>query len=417
MPKVSNKKKSKKKARRHDPLEKQIKDSTDSQAGTLRAPKPKRDTHEPKKANEEFIPERLSRKLLQEAQLQQQEEKIQTRKDKIAATAELDSDDDEDEDALLAAEIEEVEEIEINEEDEMDLSLFMPAATSTRRTLADIIMDKIREKEEAKNVQVQEEAVDHGLDPKVVQAYTEVGSYLASFTSGKVPKPFKIIPSLKNWEHVLYLTNPEKWTPVAMYYATKMFASNLNPKMAQRFYNLVLYPRVRDDITHNKRLNYHLYAALKKAIYKPSAFFRGFILPLCQEECTAREALIISSVLAKCSIPAVHSAVCLLKLAQMEYSGPVVLFMTILLDKKYSLPHRVIDQLAEYFGQFESDERRLPVCWHKALLTFVQRYKGQFTTKQKTQLKAVIRKQVHNSITPEIRRELNSQVQASPMTM
>lgn len=357
---------------------------------------------------EQFLPEKLSRKLLQEAQAQQQEENIETRKAKITNNAEPESDDEEDD--LIDADIQEYEDIEINEDDERELELFMPAATSKMRTLADIIMDAIKAKEQQKETAKQEEAVESGLDPKVVEVYTQVGDYLAHYTSGKIPKPFKIIPSLKNWEHVLYLTNPEKWTANAMYYATKMFASNLNPKMAQRFYNLVLYPRVRDDIQVHKRLNYHLYASLKKAIYKPSAFFRGFVLPLAQEECTAREALILSSVLQKVTIPAVHSAVALLKMAQMEYSGPVVLFMKTLLNKKYSLPHRVIDQLVEYFHNFEKDERRLPVCWHQALLTFVQRYKAQFTTKQKAALKAVLRKQVHASLTPEIRRELNSNV-------
>lgn len=411
MPKVQ--KKSKKKSRRHDPLEKQIMDSMVEKQGKLR--KPKADKEEKKQEDDnEFLPERLSRKLLQTAQTQQQEEKISVRKAKIEATKEEDSD-DEDDNYLQEAELEEVEEIEIDEDDERELSLFMPQATSKMRTLADIIMDKIKEKEEAQAATTQEEAVDHGLDPKVVQVYTEIGSYLAQFSSGKIPKPFKIIPSLKNWEHVLYITNPEKWSPNAMYYATKMFAANLNAKMAQRFYNLVLYPRVRDDIAANKRLNYHLYAALKKAIFKPSAFFRGIILPLAQEECTAREAIIISSVLQKVSIPAAHSAVALLKLSQMEYSGPVVLFINTLLDKKYSLPHRVIEQLVIYFGNYEADERRLPVCWHQALLTFVQRYKMQFTTAQRTQLKAVLRKQVHNSITPEIRRELNSQANAGTM--
>ena len=63
--------------------------------------------------------------------------------------------------------------------------------------------------------------------------------------------------------------------------ATKIFASNLNPKNAQRFYNLILMPAVRDDIRSNRRLNYHLYRSLKKALYKPAAFFKGILLPLC----------------------------------------------------------------------------------------------------------------------------------------
>ena len=31
-----------------------------------------------------------------------------------------------------------------------------------------------------------------------------------------------------------------------------------------------------------RKLNYHLYQALKKAMYKPAAFFKGILLPLCE---------------------------------------------------------------------------------------------------------------------------------------
>ena len=33
---------------------------------------------------------------------------------------------------------------------------------------------------------------------------------------------------------VLYITEPEGWTAAAVYQATRIFASNLNAKMAQR---------------------------------------------------------------------------------------------------------------------------------------------------------------------------------------
>ena len=37
------------------------------------------------------------------------------------------------------------------------------------------------------------------------------------FRSGKVPKAFKVIANFKNWEQLLYLTNPEKWSAAAMF--------------------------------------------------------------------------------------------------------------------------------------------------------------------------------------------------------
>lgn len=55
--------------------------------------------------------------------------------------------------------------------------------------------------------------------------------------------------------------------------------------MAQRFYNLVLLPRVRDDLAEYKRLNFHLYQSLRKSLFKPGAFMKGILLPLL-EVCT-----------------------------------------------------------------------------------------------------------------------------------
>jgi essential nuclear protein 1 len=123
-----------------------------------------------------------------------------------------------------------------------------------------------------------------------------VGKLLHRYRAGKLPKAFKIIPSLSNWEDVLYLTEPEKWSPNAMYQATRVFASNLNARMAQRFYSLVLLPRAREDINENKRLHFAIYQAIKKAVYKPSAFYKGILLPLCQVRCYWYLQLFLSSI-------------------------------------------------------------------------------------------------------------------------
>ncbi len=278
-----------------------------------------------------------------------------------------------------------------------------------RRTLADIILDKINEKEMRDNdVGGGEEEEEMGMElpPKVVEVYSDIGKILSRYTSGKLPKAFKVLPSLSNWEEVLYLTRPDKWTPQAMFSATRLFASNLNPKMAQRFYNLVLLDSVRADIFHNHKLNYHYYMALKKAVYKPAAFFKGILLPLCKENCTLREAAIVASVLQRVSIPREHSAVAIHKLAQMEYSGAASIFLKTLLNKKYSLPAPVIGTMVKHFASFINDKRVLPVLWHQCLLVFVQRYKNEVKDEARDSLRIVMKQHYHPKITPEIRREL-----------
>jgi len=104
----------------------------------------------------------------------------------------------------------------------------------------------------------------------------------------------------------------------------------------------------------NKTLNIHYYNAIKKAIFKPSAFFKGIILPLAQD-CTAKEAAIIGSILKKCSIPVAHSSACLMKLIELcgkEIKMGCLFFMKIILLKKYALPTQVKVGLINFFMKF-----------------------------------------------------------------
>jgi essential nuclear protein 1 len=164
---------------------------------------------------------------------------------------------------------------------------------------------------------------------------------------------------------------------------------------------------VRQDINTHKKLNSHHYEALKKAIYKPAAFFKGIVLALCEEpDTTLKEATIVASVVGKMSIPVLHSAATLLKLSQEGYSGPRSIFIKTLLDKKYALPQRAVDSMVEYFGRFHDSQDRLPVLWHQSFLIFAQRYKNDLTAEQRTKLMSLLVDQHHDQISAEIAREL-----------
>jgi essential nuclear protein 1 len=79
---------------------------------------------------------------------------------------------------------------------------------------------------------------------------------------------------------MLALTHPENWSPHACLAATRIFISNMKPPQAQLFTEVVLLDAIREDIAQNKKLNVHYYDALKRALYKPSAFFKGLVFPL-----------------------------------------------------------------------------------------------------------------------------------------
>jgi len=103
-----------------------------------------------------------------------------------------------------------------------------------------------------------------------------------------------------------------------------------------------------------------------------------------------------------------HSAAAILKIAEADYNGANSIFLRTLLDKKYALPYRVVDAVVFHFVRFTRDERELPVLWHQALLTFIQRYKADISSEQKEALYELLRHHSHSSITAEVRRELAS---------
>ena len=62
--------------------------------------------------------------------------------------------------------------------------------------------------------------------------------------------------------------------------------------------------------------------ALKKATYKAAAFYKGLLLPLCASgTCNLREAVIFTSVIRRTSIPVLHSAAAMLRIAGKQQAG------------------------------------------------------------------------------------------------
>lgn len=412
--------------RKHNPLGEQIAEdetrhlvSRDKAADKRKWAEKAKTGSEDDEPEQTFLPKNLSRKILNVARDQLREDARSNAKADTPMVSAKDDDDDEeeeedDEDEAAYAGRDHFAELSVSDQDQDALARFMSSEPTKRRTLADIIMEKLHEKQQGDaaaaattDAQAAEEAASQELSPQVLAVYTDVGKLLHRYRAGKLPKAFKIIPSLRNWEEVLYVTDPDRWSNQAMSAATRIFASNLNPKMAQRFYALVLMPKVREDIFDNKVLNYHLYMSIKKSMYKPAAFFKGILLPLCEGgDCTLREATIIGSVVAKVSIPMVHAAAAMLKIASMSYTGANSLFLRVLMDKKFSLPQRVLDALVAHFVKFTDDEGPMPVLWHQSLLTFSQRYKNTLSPVQRNAIKRLLRVHHHHQITPEIRREL-----------
>jgi essential nuclear protein 1 len=181
------------------------------------------------------LPPELARKVISQAQQQQDEIEGSSRSMKpkrgrqasspaasAKPTRELDSDGDsdggddvdddgDDDEAELAGAgeyFEDVEEVELGDDEERALDIFMGGGAAPR-TLADIIMEKISARNQqltgdgaAPEAQSDAEAPMPELPPKVIEVYEGVGKLLKTYRSGKLPKAFKIVPRLSNWEEV-----------------------------------------------------------------------------------------------------------------------------------------------------------------------------------------------------------------------
>jgi essential nuclear protein 1 len=287
-----------------------------------------------------------------------------------------------------------------------------------------------------------------------------VGQLLHSYRAGPLPKPFKIIPSLPAWARILALTAPEQWSPQAAHAATRIFISNMKPPQARVYLEGVILGLVRADLDQpstrkdTRKLSPHLYEALKRALYKPAAFFKGIVFPLLDVSCLvlfsfcyawtiwsqpcvalgrvhaqggrhrrvgacqsqgstfallgrahpARRHGLLWCALSPHFLPLITVIVPTLPCT----TGPTSLFIRVLLDKKHALPYKVLDALVFHFIRLANTHApgTLPILWHQSLLVLCQRYAAHLAPEQKDALRDVVRKHAHAQISPEIRREL-----------
>ena len=126
--------------------------------------------------------------------------------------------------------------VHVSAADEAALAAFArPEGSVPARTLADVILDRIKERQEAGEAgeggEDDDAAAASDIDARLADVYRGVGRVLSRYTAGALPKAFKVVPSLRDWEGVLALTEPDLWSPHATFQATRLFVSSLNSKM------------------------------------------------------------------------------------------------------------------------------------------------------------------------------------------
>ncbi|CAA7047098.1 unnamed protein product [Microthlaspi erraticum] len=249
-----------------------------------------------------------------------------------------------------------------NEEDKLLVdAFFQKDGASLAKRLSNAITSSIKDLEDKDDVSTGSACISEA------DYYQKLGKFMSMYTHGKMPKALNHVTKLDNWADLLKLTQPENWSPTAMYKATIMFASSTK---AGRFFELFLLPR--------------------------------------SGTCTNAEARIIGSIIQKFSIPEVFSSAALVCLAEMKFLRPTSYFIKVILEKKYALALSAIDAVAAHFLRFHKETKVMDVIWHQTLLAFVQRYKHELRKEDKKSLTSLLDKQNHDLITPEIVRELEN---------
>ncbi|KRX23267.1 Sodium-dependent acetylcholine transporter, partial [Trichinella nelsoni] len=196
-------------------------------------------------AEESILDENLSAKILKIAKVQCKDEGelvsksaadgvpstycIQQNKKRIKLKGNLEESEDSGDEEQKFVEDKEGEEMQVDQSCMEAFERFFPSKANDRSELASLIKREVDEKisDIASQCSEGSSLVVRDMDDRLVDMYRKVGKVLSIYRSGSIPKAFKIIPRLPNWEQVLYLTEPDRWTAAAMYQATRLFSSNM----------------------------------------------------------------------------------------------------------------------------------------------------------------------------------------------
>ncbi|KAI8975180.1 Bystin-domain-containing protein [Mycotypha africana] len=281
-----------------------------------------------------------------------------------------------------------------------DLLLHRPSSYQNKFMMP-TLEDYISSKNEAENPSAASPSLSTSK-PSVIRVYTDIGELFAKQELSsilKIQKAIKIIPSLSNWEEILLLTKPTKWSPRATFDVSKVFLNNVKAKQLKSYFQYVLLYLVRAHLHQNERLNYYLEKAISISIKSaPGLFIKGFLNPLIESNsCTLKEATTIGCIIHKTRIPSSHICTALLSLTEQQPTAPLPIHALIFafLLKKPTLDYRAINALVvRYFScqKFSSFTTTttvptvLPMTWYHSLYIFVKNYNVDMIPSHKKKL-------------------------------
>jgi essential nuclear protein 1 len=246
----------------------------------------------------------------------------------------------------------------------------------------------------------------HQVDPQVREIYTQLGSVLRLYKSGKLPKAVNTVASQKipDWMELLELSDPMNWSVNAIQAVTVLFAQTASDGKCTRFYREILLEYVRELLERSRKVPKVVFQTLITAARRAKSFVLGVLIPMSEEsQCTMKEARMISTIASRVKLPRDHANAFIIKLCTAsDVTKTRTIFLARLIGKGQALAIQAIDAIVAYFLAFMGTEEKQPLLWHRAIFDFVKKYSKDILQEQRDSLAQLLRKHGHPQITPEI---------------
>lgn len=221
---------------------------------------------------------------------------------------------------------------------------------------------------------------------KELKILERTGVMLRLYRSGKIPKILKILPILENFEEFLWYTRPDLWSYQALFVVTRFFLSKLNKKQTQRFFSLILVPRIQELLFRKKKINPLIVKLLKFTTKNGKAFFYDIMTPLCiSRKCSNQESAFFASFITNQSFYQSNVTCFIAIILRDEFIfGPKISILRAIISKKYNLPNKILELLIDFF--FLTKEKLGQQNFKKCFLIFVKNYSRFFSKEDKKKL-------------------------------
>jgi len=223
------------------------------------------------------------------------------------------------------------------------------------------------------------------LKPRLLKVLERASLFLKVYRSGKLPKIVRILPSVRNFEEIIWLTRPDIWSDQAVLSITRSFLPRLDKAQMSRYYSLILAPRFQESIFNQQISSNHIQKAIKLSTKFPFTFFSSLILPICDsKECSLKEAAVLGSILYKYHFSSLVIMTLIIRLLDNPITQTKCLMLRIIISKNYLIPHRILDLFVDFFTS--NNKKIFSPHYRTLLIIFLRNYTSFLSNEDKQRI-------------------------------